>query len=107
MTMVLAVKNKIGFIDGSMKKPDEKKLDKHQQWNRCNNLVKTWLLGSMFKDIATSIINYKDAKQIWLDLQERLSHVNVVQLFNIENEIHNCVPGDMFVGSYFTKLKGL
>ena len=33
--------------------------------------------------------------------------MNVVQLFNIENEIHNCVPGNMFVGSYFTKLKGL
>ena len=70
MTMVLAVKNKIGFIDGSMKKHDEKKPDKHQQWNRCNSLVKTWLLGSMSKVIATSIITYKDAKQIWLDLQE-------------------------------------
>jgi hypothetical protein len=107
MTMVLTVKNKIGFIDGSMKKPDEKKPDEHQQWNWCNSLVKTWLLGSMSKDIATSIINCKDARQIWLDLQERFSHVNVIQLFNIENEIHNCVQGNMFVGSYFIKLKGL
>jgi hypothetical protein len=61
----------------------------------------------MSKDIAASIINCKDARQMWLDLQERFSHVNVVQLFNIENEIHNCVQGNMSVGSYFTKLKGL
>jgi hypothetical protein len=107
MTMTLTVKYKIGFIDGSMKEPDEKKPDEHQQWNRCNSLVKTWLLGSMSKDIAASIINCKDARQMWLDLQERFSHVNVVQLFNIENEIHNCVQGNMSVGSYFTKLKGL
>nr|TKS12523.1 hypothetical protein D5086_0000062500 [Populus alba] len=107
MTMALTVKNKIGFIDGSMKEPDEKKPDEHQQWNRCNSLVKTWLLGSMSKDIAASVINCKDARQMWLDLKERFSHVNVVQLFNIENEIHNCVQGSMSVGSYFTKLKGL
>jgi predicted YcjX-like family ATPase len=31
MTMALTVKNKIGFIDGSMKEPDEKKFDEHQQ----------------------------------------------------------------------------
>jgi hypothetical protein len=29
--MALIVKNKIGFIDGSMKEPDEKKPDEHQQ----------------------------------------------------------------------------
>jgi hypothetical protein len=45
----------------------------------------------MSKDIAASVINCKDARQMWLDLQERFSHVNVVQLFNNENEIHNCV----------------
>ena len=31
MTMALTVKNKIGFIDSSMKEPDEKKFDEHQQ----------------------------------------------------------------------------
>ena len=33
--------------------------------------------------------------------------MNVVELFNIANKIHNCVQGSMSVGSYFTKLKGL
>jgi hypothetical protein len=105
--MALTVKNKIGFIDGSMKEPDEKKFDEHQQWNQCNSLVKTWLLGSMSKEIATNVINCKDVRQMWLDLQKRFSHVNVVQLFNVENEIHDCVQGNMSIGSYFTKLKGL
>ncbi|XP_075491274.1 uncharacterized protein LOC142529589 [Primulina tabacum] len=107
MTMALTVKNKIGLIDGSINEPSERNSDEHQQWNRCNNLVKTWLLGSMSKDIAGSVINCKNARQIWLELQERFSQVNVVELFNIENEIHNCVQGSMSVGSYFTKLKGL
>ncbi|XP_048424263.1 uncharacterized protein LOC125469991 [Pyrus x bretschneideri] len=61
----------------------------------------------MSKDIASSVINCKNVRQMWLELQERFSHVNVVQLFNIENAIHDCVQGNMSVGSYFTKLKGL
>ncbi|XP_050128644.1 uncharacterized protein LOC126605314 [Malus sylvestris] len=107
MTMALTVKNKIGLVDGSIVEPNGQDPNEWQQWNRCNKLVQTWLLGSMSKDIASSVINCKNARQMWLELQERFSHVNVVQLFNIENEIHDCVQGSMSVGSYFTKLKGL
>ncbi|CAN6697328.1 unnamed protein product [Malus baccata var. baccata] len=107
MTMALTVKNKLGLVDGTVKKPSEDEHEKLQQWNRCNNLVKTWLLGSMSKEISSSVINCKDARQIWLDLQERFSHANIVQLFHVENEIHDCVQGNMTVSSYFTKLKGL
>jgi len=89
MTMALTVKIKVGLIDGSIKEPDESNQEECQQWNRCNNLVKTWLLGSMSKEIASSVINCKNARQMWLDLQERFAHTNVVQLFNVENEIHD------------------
>uniref|UniRef100_A0A6N2N5W9 Uncharacterized protein n=1 Tax=Salix viminalis TaxID=40686 RepID=A0A6N2N5W9_SALVM len=95
MSMALTVKNKIGFVDGSIKEPTEDKLDEVQQWKRCNNLVKTWLLGSMSKDIASSVIHCKNANQMWVDLQEKFSHVNIVHLFHIENEIHGCVQGNM------------
>lgn len=40
-------------------------------------------------------------------MHERFSHVNAVQLFNVENDIHDCVQESMTVGSYFMKLKGL
>ncbi|XP_050209446.1 uncharacterized protein LOC126660145 [Mercurialis annua] len=107
MTMALTVKNKIRLVNGSIKEPDDEESEEHQQWNCCNDLAKTWLLGSMSKEIANSIINFKYATQMWLELPEIFSNVNVVQLFNIENEIHGCVQGNMSIGSYFTKLKGL
>ncbi|XP_068309828.1 uncharacterized protein [Pyrus communis] len=70
MTMALTVKNKLGLVDGTVKKPSEDEHEELQQWNRCNNLVKTWLLGSMSKEISGSVINCKDARQMWLGLQE-------------------------------------
>ncbi|CAN6677561.1 unnamed protein product [Malus baccata var. baccata] len=107
MTMALMVKNKLGLVDGTITKPTDAQVEELQQWNRCNNLVKTWLLGSMLKEISGSVIHCNDARQMWLDLQERFSHVNIVQLFHIENEIHNCVQSNMTVSSFFTKLKSL
>ncbi|CAN6675761.1 unnamed protein product [Malus baccata var. baccata] len=107
MTMALTFKNKLGFVDGTVKKPHEEQFEELQQWNRCNNLVKMWLLGSMSKEISGSVIHCKDARHMWLDLQERFSHVNIVQLFHIENEIHDCVQGTMTVSTYSTKLKSL
>lgn len=106
MTMALMIKNKKGFVDGSLKRPTEEG-DEQFQWERCNTLVKTWLLASMSKPISNSVIHIRDARGIWLELQERFSHVNTVQLFHIENEIHDCEQGANSVSAFFTKLKGL
>lgn len=72
----------------------------------CQDMV-IGLLGSMSKEIFGSFIHCKDARGMWLELQEYFSHVNVLQLFHIENEIHGCEQGNKIVTSYFTKLKGL
>ncbi|KAM1673158.1 hypothetical protein ACFXTN_037973 [Malus domestica] len=105
--MALQAKNKMGFVDGSIKKPAEGSHEDMQQWGRCNVLVKTWLLSSIFKEILASVIYCELASQIWAELKERFSQANSMQLFHIKSEISDCVQGTMTVGSYFTKLKGL
>ena len=107
MTMALTVKKKYGFVNGSVKPPSDDATDELLQWNRCNNLVKTWLLSLISKEIAASVFYSDGAQAIWTELRERFSQVINVQLFHIENEIHDFVQGTMSVGSYFTKLKGL
>ncbi|XP_061996744.1 uncharacterized protein LOC133714607 [Rosa rugosa] len=106
MSMALTIKNKKGFVDGTLNKPADNP-NEQRQWDRCNTLVKTWLLGAMSKEISGSVIHCKDARGMWLELQERFSHTNTVQLFHIENAIHDCEQGTNSVTSYFTKLKGL
>lgn len=47
MLRVLKVRNKVGFIDGTLKKssnPDTKTL----KWERTNDVVYSWILGSIF-----------------------------------------------------------
>ncbi|KAL6207506.1 hypothetical protein ACLB2K_018464 [Fragaria x ananassa] len=59
----LDVKNKTGFLDGTLERP-EADGEERQQWQRCNNMVKHWLFGSMSKTMHKSVARMKDAKGI-------------------------------------------
>lgn len=56
MKIVLSVENKLGFIDGSIPKPLESDHNLKNAWIRNNNIVISWLLNSVSKDISASIL---------------------------------------------------
>ncbi|KAK4478963.1 hypothetical protein RD792_014470 [Penstemon davidsonii] len=107
MLMALNIKNKEGFVNGTIKEPPETSTIELQQWWRCNNLVKAWLFNSISQDIGASIIYNESAHEIWSDLKDRFSRTNSVHFFHVEEAIHDCKQGNMTVGAYYTKLKGL
>ncbi|XP_004300862.1 PREDICTED: uncharacterized protein LOC101307215 [Fragaria vesca subsp. vesca] len=104
--MALTIKNKVGLVNGSNPRPTIQD-NEQQQWDRCDTLVKTWLIGSMSKAIYGSVKHYKTARDIWLELQEQFCQTNTVQLFNIESAIHGCEQGTETVTAFFNMLKGL
>ncbi|KAA8547236.1 hypothetical protein F0562_003900 [Nyssa sinensis] len=105
MLIALSIKNKVGFIDGTVPKPSDPVAA--LQWTRYNNMVKAWLLNSLSKDISASVIYCDLAKDIWVELKERFSQVNGRRMFQLEQEIHNLVQSTTSVTTYFTKLKML
>ncbi|KAG8366012.1 hypothetical protein BUALT_Bualt17G0031900 [Buddleja alternifolia] len=107
MLMALNIKNKSGFVDGTVKQPPKTSIAELQQWKRCNDLVRAWIFNSISQDIGASIIYNEDSHEIWKDLKERFSSTNSVHLFHIEEAIHNCKQEGMTIGAYYTKLKGL
>ncbi|XP_075104693.1 uncharacterized protein LOC142178841 [Nicotiana tabacum] len=63
IVIALSAKKKIGFIDGSIIEPD---MDSPslKSWNRCNDMVISWILNSLSKEIAWSVLYSKTTKQI-------------------------------------------
>ncbi|KAB2629719.1 hypothetical protein D8674_034514 [Pyrus ussuriensis x Pyrus communis] len=80
MRMGLSAKNKIGFIDGTIKAPAPSDV-KHAAWKRSNNMVTLWIVNSVHSDIAGSIMYTETA---------------------VANR-----QGQLTVSAYYTKMKAL
>ena len=62
MRISLSAKNKLGFVDGTVKKPSKKTdPDEFSLWQRCNDMILSWILNSLDQDIADSVI-YSDTQ---------------------------------------------
>ena len=70
IVLALTSKNKLGFIDGSLKKPAEDSEDFHARI-RCDSMIIGWIVSNLGVLIARSVHNLNTAREIWVDLKER------------------------------------
>ncbi|KAK2997812.1 hypothetical protein RJ639_025667, partial [Escallonia herrerae] len=65
MIYALTAKNKIGFINGSIKQLSKKdQPTKYPLWNQCNGMILSWLTHSVEPDLAKGVIHAKTAYQV-------------------------------------------
>lgn len=99
--------NKIGFIDGSIARPDDTDPHVLSSWIRNNNVVISWILNSVSKDILANIIFSERASEIWLDLKDRFQQSNGPRIFQLRQDLINLVQNQDSISIHFTKLKTL
>lgn len=93
MWIALTAKNKSGFVDGS--------------WSRSNNMVISWLLNSLSRDISESVLYYSTAKDIWAELEDRFGQSSGPRLFQLQKDLSDLVQGSSDIAAYYTKIKRL
>ena len=64
MSIALTVKNKIAFVDGSLVQPITNDPHLRVAWLRANNLVLSWLMNSIAKEIRGSLLYFTNAFDI-------------------------------------------
>ena len=60
----LSAKNKVEFVNGTAPRPSEFD-SSFSSWTRCNNMVASWLVHSVFVHIRQSILWMDKALDIW------------------------------------------
>ncbi|XP_016582020.1 uncharacterized protein LOC107879501 [Capsicum annuum] len=100
----LSPKNKVSFINGTCK-PPRKDSTMFAQWIHCNDMVLSWLLNSLSREIAESVIYSSAVVDLWNELEERYGQVDGTKLFHLQRELNIITQGSSDVASYFTKLK--
>lgn len=102
----LSVKNKSGFIDGSCTKPAENSLQL-RQWQICDDMVTSWILNSLSKEISDSVEYVNNSTELWKELEDRYDQTNGAKLYQIQKEIDDLTQGVLDITVYYTRMKKL
>ncbi|XP_074274069.1 uncharacterized protein LOC141597501 [Silene latifolia] len=106
MLIALSAKNKLGFIDGSLPKPAATD-SSAKSWQRCNDIVFSWILNSCSPDIGKSILYSNTAEIAWSELEDRFGQSNGAQLYGAQKKLTDFSQGNDSISTYFTKLKSI
>nr|XP_016442568.1 PREDICTED: uncharacterized protein LOC107767981 [Nicotiana tabacum] len=104
LLIALSTKYKLGFIDGSCSAPAFDSTS-FSLWTRCNDMITSWLLNSLSKEIVASALYSKSAQALWTDLEDRFGQSNGAKLYHLQKEISDLMQGSSDIAGYFTKLK--
>ncbi|XP_016477112.1 uncharacterized protein LOC107798607 [Nicotiana tabacum] len=102
----LSIKNKIGFIIGEYKRPDLDSLQFRQR-ERCDDMVISWILNSLCRDIADGVEYASNAFELWKELEDKYDQTNGTKLYQIQKEINDLTQGVLDITGYYTKMKKL
>lgn len=106
MILSLSAKNKLGFVNGSVEKP-EITSSEFKAWERCNDLVCSWLIFNLDDVRAKSVQFLKTAKDIWTDLNERFGYTSMTLVYSLEQQLTDLNQGADKISEFFTKVKTL
>ncbi|MFS8023402.1 putative retrotransposon gag domain, retrotransposon Copia-like protein [Helianthus anomalus] len=104
MTNFLFAKNKIEFVDGTIKKPEKSSKD-YMPWMRVDAMIKGWLTTAMEKNIRNSVKYAGTASEIWADLNERFGKESAPRAYELKQRVASTRQSGTSVSTYFTQLR--
>lgn len=106
VVIALSVKNKEGFIDGTINKP-HKDDPLISAWRRCNHVVSSWIINSIPKELYPSVMHKDSAREIWIELRDRYIQSNSTRIYKLKKQISSISQENSSASTYFNRFKGL
>lgn len=106
MSNFLFAKNKMDFVDGTIKKP-EIGSKKYKPWMRCDAMIKGWLTTTMEKTICDNVKYVVTASEMWPDLQERFGKESAPRAYEFKQKIAATHQDGSSVSTYYIRLRAL
>lgn len=71
----------------------------------CDDIVTSWILNSLSKDLVDSLQYVNDAKELWKELENRYDQTNGAKLYQLQKEISGHSRWALDITRYYTKMK--
>lgn len=101
----LRAKNKLGFINGPLMKPSLATDLLMELWERCNDMLVSWIQNSINKPLRLSVAFVDDAHEIWTKLREWFSQQNEPCIYELKKSLFNLRQEFDTISIYQGKLK--
>ncbi|KAA0054564.1 uncharacterized protein E5676_scaffold519G00110 [Cucumis melo var. makuwa] len=102
MTLVLSGKNKVGFITNSIKKPSEGNL--LSAWKCNSDVIASWIINSISKEIAASLVYHGSVKEVWDELKEIYRQSNGPHIYQLRRDLVTATQGSLSIEMYYAKI---
>ncbi|XP_071917923.1 uncharacterized protein [Coffea arabica] len=106
MRTALRAKKKCGFIDGTVKQPDDDSPDLEDWWT-VNSMAVSWILNTIEPTIRSTITYIEITKDLWEDIQESLSIANKPRVQQIKGVLAEWKRRGLPIVTYYGRLKHL
>ncbi|CAM8962566.1 unnamed protein product [Rhodiola kirilowii] len=78
MEIAMSRRSKLAFIQGKYPKPSDPVMA--ARWQRCNDVLMSWLICSVSKKIVGEILHVRDAMTAWETLQSSYAGTNLARI---------------------------
>ena len=102
----MRARKKFGFIDGTIKRPDEKSVELEDWWTN-NSLLVSWMMNTIEPSLQSMISHMEVAQDLWVDIKERFLVANGPRIQQLKAELADCKQKGMTIVAYYGKLKKL
>ncbi|KAK3034854.1 hypothetical protein RJ639_032309 [Escallonia herrerae] len=106
MLMALQSKNKAGFVDESIAKPNLHSRD-FQSWIQCNAVVKSWIVNSLSRELQIGATHADTTSELWCDFDERFTQGIALRMYDLKRFIALLQQEKSVILTYYGKLKAV
>ena len=100
----LRARKKFGFIDGTIREPDEKSGDLEDWWT-INSLLVSWMRNTIEPTLRSTISHVEVARDLWHDIKDRFSITNGPRIQQLKSDLAACKQKGKTIVDYYGKLK--
>ncbi|KAK0596968.1 hypothetical protein LWI29_020579 [Acer saccharum] len=79
----------------------------YQEWIQHDQLVLSWINGSLSLPLLSTVARYNSAREVWVSLEERFASQNQQRVIELRSELVTTRRGDLSISDFLDKVHAI